>query len=70
MKFAQHPVWIKKEIIPFTTIAPAEFHPPVVKNMFLTLFQGRFSYEDQHPWMSSVWIRADDVYIVGEIYTL
>jgi len=33
----------KKEIISFTVIAPAEFHPPVVKNVVLTLFQGHFS---------------------------
>jgi len=33
----------KEEIISFTVIAPAEFHPPFVKNMVLTLFQGRFS---------------------------
>jgi len=33
----------KKEIISFTVIAPTEFHPPVVKNVVLTLFQGRFS---------------------------
>ena len=39
----QHPEWIKKEIISFTVIAPAEFPPLVVKNVVLTLFQGRFS---------------------------
>jgi len=33
----------KKEVISFTVVAPAEFHPPVVKNMVLTLFQGHFS---------------------------
>jgi len=27
--------------------AAAEFHPPVVKNEVLTLFQGILSYEDQ-----------------------
>jgi len=43
MKFVQHPVLIKKEIISFTVIAPGEFHPPVVKNVVLTLFQWRFS---------------------------
>jgi len=43
MKFVQHPVWIKKEIISFAVIAPAEFHPLVVKNVVLTLFQGRVS---------------------------
>jgi len=31
------------EIISFIVIAPAEFHPPVVKNVVLALFQGRFS---------------------------
>jgi len=43
MKHVQHPEWIKKEIISFTVIAPAEFPPLVVKNVVLTLFQGRFS---------------------------
>jgi len=33
----------KEEIISFTVIAPSEVHPPVVKNVVLTLFQGRFS---------------------------
>ena len=33
----------KKEFISFTVNPPAEFHPPVVKNVVLTLFQGRFS---------------------------
>jgi len=33
----------KEEIISFTVIAPVEFHPPIVKMWFLTLFQGRFS---------------------------
>jgi len=33
MKFVQHPVLIKKEIIAFTVIALAEYHPPVVKNL-------------------------------------
>ena len=33
----------KKEIISFTVIAPAEFHLLVVKNVVLTLFQGRVS---------------------------
>jgi len=42
MKFVQHQVWIK-ETTSFTVIAPAEFHPPVVKSVVLTLFQGRFS---------------------------
>ena len=36
-------VYKKEEIISFTVIAPAEFHPPVVKMCFLILFQGRFS---------------------------
>jgi len=40
---AQHPVWLKKEIISFTVIAPDEFQPSGVKNVVLTLFQGRFS---------------------------
>jgi len=35
MKFAQHPVRIKKEITSFTVIATAVFHPPVVKNVVL-----------------------------------
>jgi len=43
MKFVQHSVRIKKEIIAFIVIALAEFHPLVVKNVVLTLFQGRFS---------------------------
>jgi len=43
MKFVQQPIWMKKEIISFTVIAPAEFHPPAVKNVVLTPFQGRFS---------------------------
>jgi len=33
----------KKENISFTVIALAEFLPPDVKNVVLTLFQGRFS---------------------------
>jgi len=33
----------KKEIISFTVIFPAEFHPLVLKNVLSTLFQGRFS---------------------------
>jgi len=45
-------VWMKKEIIWFSVIDLAEFHPPIVKNVVLTLFQGRCSQEDQHPWLS------------------
>jgi len=41
MKFVQQSVSIKKEIISYTAIAPAEFHPPVVKNVVLALFQVR-----------------------------
>jgi len=52
MRFAQIPVWIKKEIISFTVVASAEFHPPIVKSVVLTLFQGDFSLEGQHPWLS------------------
>ena len=52
LKFAQRPVWIKKEIISFTVVASAKFHPPVVKNVVLTLFQGDILLEDQHPWLS------------------
>jgi len=33
----------KEEIICFTVIAPAEFNPPVVQNVVLTLFQGHVS---------------------------
>jgi len=40
MKFVQYPVWIKKEIISFAVIAPAEVHLPIVKNVVLTLFHG------------------------------
>jgi len=39
----------KKEIISFTVVASAELHPPIVKNVVLTLFQGDFSLEGQHP---------------------
>jgi len=33
----------KEEIISCTAIAPVGFHPPVVKNVVLALFQVRFS---------------------------
>jgi len=47
MKFVQHPVLIKKEIISSTVIAPAEFHPSVVKNVILKVASHRIRFTYQ-----------------------